>query len=100
MKGIVLSKKMLTAYGIFVVVFAAQFAHAQSVELGVPIYGGTGCPAALAPSITISKGILSVRFNDFTLEDIAPGAIGRKNCSIRLPIASAAVGGGRFGRAL
>lgn len=87
MKGIVLSKNMLAAYGVFVVLFAAQFAHAQAIELGQPAYGGTGCPAGLAPSITISnKGVVSVRYNNFTVQDDALKQIGRGNCSIRLPI--------------
>lgn len=86
MKGIVLSKKMLVVYGVFVVLFAAQFAHAQSVELGTPAYGGTGCPAGLAPQITIYKGVISVRYNNFLLQDDAVSRVGRANCSIRLPV--------------
>lgn len=86
MKGIALSKTMLAVYGAFVVLFAAQFAHAQSVQLGTPTYGGTGCPAGLAPQITISKGVISVRYNSFLLQDAAASSVGRANCSIRLPV--------------
>ena len=86
MKGIVLSKKMLAAYGIFVVLFSAQYAHAETVELGTPAFGGTGCPAGLVPQVTISKGIISVRYNNFLLQDAAASLVGRANCSIRLPI--------------
>ena len=86
MKGIVLSKKMLAAYGIFVVLFAAQFAHAQNITLGAPAYGGTGCPAALVPQVSISKGIISVRYNNFSLSDVAASRIERANCSIRIPV--------------
>ena len=90
MKGIALSKKMLAAYGAFVILFTAQLARAGNVELGTPAYGGTGCPAGLAPQISITnKGLLSVRFNDFVLEDAAQSAVGRKNCSIRLPMSIA-----------
>lgn len=86
MKGIVFSKKMLAAYGIFAVVFTAQFAYAATVELGTPAYGGTGCPAGLAPQVTISNGVISVRYKNFLLQDAATSVVGRANCSIRLPI--------------
>lgn len=86
MKGIVLSKKMLMAYGIFVVLFSAQFAHADTVELGTPAYGGTGCKEGFAPRVTISKGVISVRYNNFLLQDAAASRVGRSNCSIRLPM--------------
>jgi hypothetical protein len=86
MKGIVLSKRMLAAYGAFVVLFAAQLTKADSIELGAPGYGGTGCPAALAPQISISKGLLTVRYTNFILEDAAQSVVGRKNCSIRIPV--------------
>lgn len=86
MKGIALSKKMLAAYGAFVILFAGQLAKADTVELGAPTYGGTGCPVALVPQLSISKGVLTVRYNGFVLEDVAQSAVGRKNCSIRLPM--------------
>ena len=78
---------MLAAYGAFVILFAAQLAKAGAVELGAPTYGGTGCPAELAPQLAISgSGLLTVRYNNFTLEDAAQSMVGRKNCSIRIPL--------------
>jgi hypothetical protein len=63
-------------------------AQAQ-IRLGVPSYGGTGCPAGSASvSLTDDQQILSVLFDSFVVE--APSATGasfdRKACNLRIPV--------------
>jgi Domain of unknown function (DUF4360) len=63
-------------------------AQAQ-IRLGVPAYGGTGCPAGSASvSITDDQSILSVLFDSFVAE--APTMTGanfdRKSCNLRIPV--------------
>lgn len=63
-------------------------AQAQ-IRLGVPAYGGTGCPSGSASvSLTDDQSILSVLFDSFVVE--APSATGarfdRKSCNLRIPV--------------
>ena len=63
-------------------------AQAQ-IRLGVPSYGGTGCPAGSASvSLTDDQQILSVLFDSFVVQ--APNATGasfdRKACNLRIPV--------------
>lgn len=70
--------------------FLAASAHAQSgIRLGVPSYGGPGCPGGSA-SITLSpsEDALSILFDSFIVE--AGGVTGRmfdrKSCNITIPV--------------
>lgn len=63
-------------------------AEAQ-IRLGVPAYGGTGCPAGTASvSLTDDQSILSVLFDSFVVQ--APTAMNanfdRKSCNLRIPV--------------
>lgn len=63
-------------------------AQAQ-IRLGIPAYGGTGCPAGSASvSITDDQQILSVLFDNFVAQ--APTMQGatfdRKSCNLRIPV--------------
>jgi hypothetical protein len=63
-------------------------AQAQ-IRLGVPAYGGTGCPSGSASvSLTDDQSILSVLFDSFVVE--APSMTGarfdRKSCNLRIPV--------------
>jgi hypothetical protein len=63
-------------------------AQAQ-IRLGIPAYGGTGCPAGSASvSLTDDQSILSVLFDNFVAQ--APTQQGamfdRKSCNLRLPV--------------
>jgi hypothetical protein len=63
-------------------------AQAQ-IRLGVPTYGGTGCPAGSASvSITDDQSILSVLFDSFVAQAPSPtGAnFDRKSCNLRIPV--------------
>lgn len=77
--------KSLLTLGILLLGVAAQ----AQIKLGVPAYGGTGCPAGSASvSITDDQKILSVLFDSFVAE--APTPMGanfdRKSCNLRIPV--------------
>jgi hypothetical protein len=62
-------------------------AEAQ-IRLGVPAYGGTGCPAGTASvSLTDDQSILSVLFDAFVAQAPLNGAqFDRKSCNLRIPV--------------
>lgn len=63
-------------------------AQAQ-IRLGVPAYGGTGCPSGSASvSLTDDQSILSVLFDSFVAQAPSPtGAnFDRKSCNLRIPV--------------
>jgi hypothetical protein len=59
------------------------------IQLGSPIYGGTGCPAGTASvSLTEDQQTLSILFDSFVAQ--APTAqnatFDRKSCNLRIPV--------------
>ena len=68
---------------------SASADYQDSVELGEPAYGGTGCPSGTA-SVTLSPDAssLSLLFDTYTVE--AGGNTGkrvdRKGCNIAIPV--------------
>lgn len=74
----------ITAVGLF-----ASTTHAEGLRLGLPAYGGTGCPAGSA-SVNLSpdEAALSILFDSYVLE--AGGTTGkrldRKSCNISIPV--------------
>lgn len=60
---------------------------AEGVFLGIPGYGGSGCPAGSA-SITLSPGqkSLSIIFDEFIVEAGGRKKIARKSCNIAIPV--------------
>lgn len=72
-----------------VAVLALGLSAQAQIRLGVPAYGGTGCPAGSASvSITDDQSILSVLFDSFVAQ--APTAMNanfdRKSCNLRIPV--------------
>lgn len=72
-----------------VAVLALGLAAEAQISLGLPVYGGTGCPAGSASvSITEDMQTLSVLFDSFVAQ--APNATGaifdRKSCNLRIPV--------------
>ncbi len=61
----------------------------DDIQLGVPGYGGTGCPAGSA-SVTLSpdQKSLSIIFDEFFVEAGASTGrtLGRKNCNLAVPV--------------
>ena len=77
--------KVLLALGILALGLSAQ----AQIRLGIPAYGGTGCPAGSASvSLTDDQQILSVLFDNFVAQ--APSMTGanfdRKSCNLRIPV--------------
>jgi hypothetical protein len=63
-------------------------AQAQ-IKLGLPSYGGTGCPGGSASvSITDDQSILSVLFDSFVVQAPTPmnANFERKSCNLRIPV--------------
>lgn len=72
-----------------VAVLALGLSAQAQIRLGVPAYGGTGCPSGSASvSITDDQSILSVLFDSFVAQ--APTAMNanfdRKSCNLRIPV--------------
>lgn len=72
-----------------VAILALGLSAEAQIRLGVPAYGGTGCPAGSASvSLTADQSILSILFDSFVVQ--APSATGaafdRKSCNLRIPV--------------
>lgn len=69
------------------ILFTSAVAGADNITLGIPTYGGTGCPAGSA-SVNLSpdSSALSILFDQYVAQ--AGGAVGfdRKNCNIAVPV--------------
>ncbi|HWA19258.1 MAG TPA: DUF4360 domain-containing protein [Devosia sp.] len=82
-------KKLLAIAAIVAAGAFASAAHADDIALGVPGYGGTGCPDGSA-SVTLSPDFksLSILFDSYVVE--AGGATNksfdRKSCNIAIPV--------------
>jgi hypothetical protein len=67
----------------------ASQANAQTIRLGNPAYGGTGCPAGSA-SVTVSpdQSAISVLFDQFLTEagNTTRRRIDRKSCNLSVPV--------------
>jgi len=73
---------------IFTFVIGIQ-SHAQSIRLGQPSYGGTGCPAGSA-SVTVSpdQAAITVLFDQFSAEAGHGNQrrFDRKSCNLTIPV--------------
>ncbi len=71
------------------VLIMSATAMAQSLQLGVPAYGGTGCPAGSA-SVTVSpaQDAVSILFDQYVTEAgrTTNRRIDRKSCNITVPV--------------
>lgn len=68
-------------------VLAGTQAQAESLRLGQPAYGGTGCPAGSASvSVSPDQTALSILFDSFTTEAGSSKPIDRKSCNISIPV--------------
>ena len=81
-------KLTLLKSALLALTFSATLAHADSISLGIPAYGGSGCPSGTA-SVTLSPDAkaLSLIFDQFVVE--AGGAnrrLERKSCSVAIPV--------------
>lgn len=77
--------KSLLALAVLALGLSAQ----AQIRLGVPSYGGTGCPAGSASvSLTDDQQILSVLFDSFVAAAPTPqgASFDRKSCNLRIPV--------------
>ncbi len=87
MNSNLVSKFLATA--VVAIMSIASAAHADGIRLGIPAYGGNGCPAGSA-SATLSDDAsqLSILFDSFSAE--AGGSSGRsldrKACNLAIPV--------------
>lgn len=66
---------------------ASTSAFADGIRLGVPEYGGTGCPAGSA-SVALSpdQSAISILFDQYVVEAGGAKTFDRKNCNIAVPV--------------
>lgn len=61
--------------------------HADSISLGNPSYGGTGCPGGSASvSLSPDSTALSILFDQYVAEAGGGRPFDRKNCNIAIPV--------------
>jgi hypothetical protein len=81
---------MKTRIGILLSLFsalAAQSALADTIQLGQPAYGGTGCPAGTASvSLSPDNQAISILFDQYVVEAGGAKGFDRKNCNIAIPV--------------
>ncbi len=66
---------------------SATLAHADNIQLGVPSYGGTGCPAGSASlSLSPDNTAVSILFDQYVAEAGNGRAFDRKNCNVAVPV--------------
>ncbi len=65
----------------------AKMAYADDIRLGIPGYGGTGCPAGSA-SVTLSpdQKSLSLIFDSFQVQANSFKTLDRKSCNLAIPV--------------
>jgi hypothetical protein len=80
-----LSKVLGVAVGLLI----SSAAMAQSLQLGQPAYGGTGCPAGSASATVAPDGsAVSILFDQYIVEagNTTGRRIDRKSCNIAVPV--------------
>src|ERR1700755_1535250 len=78
---------MKIASVLFSLMVMSTMSHADTLQLGNPAYGGTGCPAGSA-SVSLSPDQLSISmlFDSYVVEAGPNAAFDRKNCNIAVPV--------------
>jgi hypothetical protein len=72
-----------------IAVLALSLSAQAQIRLGIPTYGGTGCPGGSASvSITDDQSILSVLFDSFVAQapTMTNANFDRKSCNLRIPV--------------
>src|SRR5436190_11155436 len=71
------------------IVLSASFAHADDISLGLPGFGGTGCPGgSVSATLSPDAKSLSILFDEY---QVAAGgdsgkSFDRKSCNIAIPV--------------
>jgi len=80
---------MKTILAVAALVATGSFAHADDISLGLPGYGGNGCPAgSVSATLSPDQKALSLLFDQYQVE--AGGSSGktfdRKSCNVAIPV--------------
>lgn len=68
-------------------ILAAQASQADSLYLGEPTYGGTGCPGGTAAvSLSPDQKSISILFDSYVAEAGGGRSFDRKNCNVAIPV--------------
>lgn len=72
---------------LFSLLAMSAVAQADTLQLGVPAYGGTGCPAGSASvSLSPDQTQISMLFDSYVVQAGNGVAFDRKNCNIAVPV--------------
>ena len=78
--------KKILAMSLLLLSFVAN-ANPNDISLGVPSYGGTGCPGGSASvSLSPDRKAVSILFDRYVVEAIGRYRTERKNCSVAVPV--------------
>ncbi len=80
---------MKRTHGLFCILLlaASACAHADDISLGMPSYGGTGCPGgSAAVSLSPDNKAISILFDQYVAEAGGGRAFDRKNCNVAVPV--------------
>ena len=62
-------------------------AQADTISLGSPVYGGTGCPQGSATTfLTDDSSAIGVAFDSYNVEAGRRRSLARKSCSLAIPV--------------
>lgn len=79
-------KSLLLALGLIV---SAASANAQSLQLGLPEHGGTGCPGgSVSATLSPDQSAVSILFDQYVAEagSASGKSLDRKSCNIAIPV--------------
>jgi hypothetical protein len=84
-----MSKNLFAKLTGALVMLAGLIAHADDIKLGLPAYGGTGCPAGTASAVlSPDQKTLSVLFDQYQAEagGVSGRTLDRKSCNLAIPV--------------
>jgi len=82
-------KKMLTKLALTLMLAGLSTSYADDIQLGIPGYGGTGCPAGtVSATLSPDQKELSLIFDQFVAEagQSSGKSIDRKSCNLAIPV--------------
>lgn len=80
---------MKTLAGVLLTVLASSAAYAEDISLGIPGYGGSGCPSnSVSATLSPDRKALSLLFDEYFVEAGGPTgkSFDRKTCNVAIPV--------------
>lgn len=80
---------MKTLAGVLLTVLASSAAYADDISLGIPGYGGSGCPSnSVSATLSPDGKALSLLFDEYFVEAGGPTgkSFDRKTCNVAIPV--------------